>query len=64
MRSIAEWLERLAANVMQSRDSPGFDPSGIGGAADEAVLNKVKKKSKNPPFSVTQVAKVNFSPQV
>jgi len=39
---------------MHQLNGPGFDPSirrhsGIWGAADEAVLNKVRKKIKNPP---------------
>jgi hypothetical protein len=42
--NLAERLERLAANV----SSPGFNPSvlrnsGIGGASEKAVLNKVHK---------------------
>ncbi len=42
---LAEWLERLKC---RSRNYPGFDPSihrqsGIWGAADVAVLNKVQK---------------------
>ncbi len=51
---LAEWLERLRANAV------GFDPSilrhsGIWGAADDAVLNIVDKKKKNPkksPFKI------------
>ncbi len=40
-----------------SCNGPGFDPSirrlsGIWGAADEAVLNIVKKKRKNPPGEI------------
>ncbi len=50
---LAEWLERLTANL---EVDPRFDPSflwhsGIWGAADEAVMNKVLKKSKKYPFN-------------
>jgi hypothetical protein len=38
---------RVSDSQCQSRNFPGFDPRG---AADEAVLNKVLKKSQNPPF--------------
>jgi hypothetical protein len=34
---------RLTVNA-EVANSPGFDPSGIRGTADEAVLNKVHEK--------------------
>ncbi len=51
MRSSRE--VRASGCPFQSRNRPGFDPSilrlcGIWGATDEAVLNKVQKKEKNP----------------
>ncbi len=57
---LAEWLERLAANVVTVLH--GIDPSilrhsKIIGAADEAVLNnvhKTKKSKKNLPFKKTK----------
>ncbi len=44
----------LMSACFMLRNGPGFDPSirrhsGIWGAADEAVLNIVRKKRKNPP---------------
>ncbi len=49
---LAKWLERLTDNaIVATRNSLGFDPSilrhsGIWGAADEAVFNKVKVHKK------------------
>ncbi len=53
---LAEWIERLAVND-KSRNSPGFDlsilrHSGIWGPTDEAVLNNVQKKLKNPSWHI------------
>jgi hypothetical protein len=55
---------RVSDCQYQSRKSPGFDPSGIREAADEAVLNTVKygtqKKSLNK-FKNTSVFPRNAS---
>ncbi len=40
---LAEWLDRLTANAEVDRSI--LRHSGIWGAADEAVLNKVHKKT-------------------
>jgi hypothetical protein len=45
MRSIAERLERLAVNAIVA-----VHRSGMGGAADEAVLNNLHKKVKFPLY--------------
>jgi hypothetical protein len=48
---LAEWLERPTYMQCRSRKCPGIlRQSGIWGAADEAVLNKVLKKNKKSPL--------------
>ncbi len=56
MTTIKEWMRfiqvvRASDYQCRSRNSPGFDPSilrnsGIGGAADEAVLKTVRRRKK------------------
>jgi len=55
MRSIP--VVRASDCQCTSCNGPGFDPSirwhrGIRGAADEAVLNTVRKNQKNPPKNI------------
>jgi len=65
MRSSQVWMGssqmvRPSGCQCQSRNSPMFDPSilrhsGTWGTAEEAVLNNVKKKKKNPSFKVADL---------
>ncbi len=65
MRSSREWMRsrrgvRASDCQSQSRTSPGFDPmilwhTGIGGAADEAVVNKLHKKLKKTPVNFLMI---------
>jgi hypothetical protein len=56
---------RVSDCQCSSCNGPGFDPSirrhsGIWGAADEAVLNIVEKKEKNPPKKIFKKKEQTF----